>query len=299
VTHATTTDDVLETASLYVLGALPPDERAAFERHLAEGCRTCAREVASLGAVVGDLGHAAPARAPRREVRDRLLERVANPVTLLRASEGDWQREATGLDGRALHHDAREGRATSLVRVPPGGGCPQGALASAEQLYVLAGEVTIEGERLGVGDFAAASAPILGRATAGEAGCTLLVVTSGGDAATPGRPAAGLAVVRAADGDWRPGPVAGVEIRRLRADRARGTITGVVRIAPGARLPGHRHVTAEQLYMLSGDAHIGPLTFEAGDYYRTPEGTAHGATDTERGCEFLLIDSAVEFAAAR
>jgi anti-sigma factor ChrR (cupin superfamily) len=121
-------------------------------------------------------------------------------------------------------------------------------------------------------------------------------VTSGRERGADAR----AAVVRATACQWHPGPGHGVEIRRLRADRPRGTITGVVRIAAaGARLPGHRHLSPEQLYMLSGIAHIGPLALEAGDYYRTGEGTAHPVTQGDCGHAFLLIDAAVEFNTAR
>jgi anti-sigma factor RsiW len=65
MTHVRPTEDVIETASLYVLGALPADKRAAFEQHLAEDCRVCEQEVATLASVAGELGHAAPLMAPR------------------------------------------------------------------------------------------------------------------------------------------------------------------------------------------------------------------------------------------
>lgn len=62
----------------------------------------------------------------------------------------------------------------------------------------------------------------------------------------------------------------------------------------GARLPGHNHITSEEFYMLSGDPQIAGETLEHGDYYRAAAGTSHDVTYTERGCEFLLISSAVE-----
>jgi hypothetical protein len=83
----------------------------------------------------------------------------------------------------------------------------------------------------------------------------------------------------------------GVEIRRLHADRARGRITALVRMAAGTRLPDDRRLTAEQLYMLSGDAQIAGVTLEAGDYYGTMGDTSNGVTHTESGCEFLLVSS--------
>ncbi|HKF68827.1 MAG TPA: cupin domain-containing protein, partial [Vicinamibacterales bacterium] len=81
---------------------------------------------------------------------------------------------------------------------------------------------------------------------------------------------------------------------RLYRDRPRGTVTELVRMAAGTRLPGHRHITSEEFYLLSGDAQIAGERLDPGDYYRAAASTSHDVTFTERGCEFLLISSAVE-----
>jgi anti-sigma factor ChrR (cupin superfamily) len=296
VTHLRATDDMIETASLYVLGALPADERAAFEQHLAEGCRACEHEVATLASVAGELGHAAPLTVPRPEVRERLLARLASPPTLVRASAGGWENGPFGLAVRRLDHDAAEGRVTSLVRMPPGARYPGHRHASVEELYLLQGDLTVEGERLGVGDYCAAASETVHGETTTEGGCTFVLVTSEADemssnAPTPSATRAGLTFVRAAEGEWRSGVAPGVEIRRLHADRARGKVTTLVRMAAGTRLPDDRPLIAEQLYMLSGNAQIAGETLEVGDYYGTTGGTSQGVTHTESGCEFLLVAS--------
>ncbi len=298
MTHLKATDDVLETVSLYVLGTLPAEERAAFEQHLADGCRTCEREVAALAPVVGELSLAAPTLMPRAAVRERLLARLASPWTVVRADEGGWERDASGLEVRRLHR-APEGRVTSLVRMPSGTRYPSHRKALTEELYILAGDLTVEGERLGAGDYCAAATGTMHHETVSQGGCTFVLATSEWDEVvlqSPARsaPDVGLTFVRAAEGGWRPGVVPGVEIRRLYRDRRRGTVTELVRMAAGTRLPGHRHITSEEFYMLSGDAQIAGERLNPGDYYRAAAGTSHDVTFTVRGCEFLLISSAVE-----
>lgn len=71
-----THDEIRELSSLYVLGGLTPEERAAFEAHLAT-CAECAAEVESLKPVVPALAQAVPQLAPPPAVRDRLLARVS------------------------------------------------------------------------------------------------------------------------------------------------------------------------------------------------------------------------------
>ncbi|HEX3786192.1 MAG TPA: anti-sigma factor [Pseudonocardiaceae bacterium] len=59
----------------YALDALEPDERAEFERHLAE-CADCAAEVVELLATAARLG-AAAAIAPPARLRDRVCQEIA------------------------------------------------------------------------------------------------------------------------------------------------------------------------------------------------------------------------------
>jgi anti-sigma-K factor RskA len=67
-----THDELVVLAPAYALGALEPDERRAFESHLAD-CDRCAFEVRSLGRVTSGLAQAVPLVTPRAALRDRVL----------------------------------------------------------------------------------------------------------------------------------------------------------------------------------------------------------------------------------
>ncbi len=72
-------DDVTtvhELAGAYALDALPGDEVAIFEAHLAT-CPDCAEEVASMQAVAADLASLAP-EAPPRELRSAVLTAITD-----------------------------------------------------------------------------------------------------------------------------------------------------------------------------------------------------------------------------
>src|ERR687892_1559177 len=72
-------DELKHDAAAYVLDSLEPDERAAFEAHLA-GCSECAVEVRSLLSVTGALARSVPQRTPRPELRERVLRSFPNAV---------------------------------------------------------------------------------------------------------------------------------------------------------------------------------------------------------------------------
>jgi quercetin dioxygenase-like cupin family protein len=282
-----------------VLGALADDERAAFERHLLEGCGPCEREVASFEPVVAALGELTPPLGPPPEVRERLLERLSRPWVFVRAADVGWGDDAPGLATRPLYRDAVEGRVTSLVRLVAGARHPRPRHAAIQELFVLQGDLTVGDQRLGVGDYGALVTAAGPDQPITEDGCVFVLATSeraetlAHSAAAPTL-RAGATVVRASEADWHGGAGSEIWTRQLSHDPTGGRITAHVRMAPGAHLPAHRHLTAEQLYMLAGDAHVDGKILRAGDYYRMAPGTAHDVTYTERGCEFLLIASAVE-----
>jgi anti-sigma-K factor RskA len=67
-----TNEDLHELAAAYALDALPADERAEFESHLA-GCERCRDDLRSLEDTVGTLAYGAEGPAPAADLRDRII----------------------------------------------------------------------------------------------------------------------------------------------------------------------------------------------------------------------------------
>jgi len=73
-------DELREQAELYVLGALTPADRDAFETHVAS-CADCAAHVKSLAPVIQALAHTAPQHEPSPALRTRVLGSIpGSPV---------------------------------------------------------------------------------------------------------------------------------------------------------------------------------------------------------------------------
>lgn len=88
-----------EHAAPYALGALVPEERSAFEAHLA-GCDACRAEVRAFIEVAGALAHAAPAVDPPHGLRDRVLaeaQRVRPLTAARRRSPAPWLAAAAAV----------------------------------------------------------------------------------------------------------------------------------------------------------------------------------------------------------
>jgi anti-sigma-K factor RskA len=91
-----THDDLVVLAPAYALGALEPDERRAFEAHLAS-CDTCASELRSLERVTAGLAQSVPLVTPRAALRERVLlavgargARASEPTVRTRWGLSDW-----------------------------------------------------------------------------------------------------------------------------------------------------------------------------------------------------------------
>ncbi len=95
--------------------------------------------------------------------------------------------------------------------------------------------------------------------------------------------------VYASEGQWQElGP--GVAVKVLSLDPAEKRHTALVRMAAGARLPRHRHLATEEVYVLEGDCYVAPgQMLGAGDYFRAEQGSIHEITFTETGTTFLII----------
>src|SRR5438128_2341213 len=62
-----------------------------------------------------------------------------------------------------------------------------------------------------------------------------------------------IAIVRAHDGAWMKTPFPGVTVKPLYVDPQSKLVTQLVRLAPGAFIPSHRHAAPEQCYVVEGD----------------------------------------------
>ncbi|MCA1632458.1 MAG: cupin domain-containing protein [Acidobacteria bacterium] len=98
-----------------------------------------------------------------------------------------------------------------------------------------------------------------------------------------------LLVVRAGEGEWVETPDPGVFVKLLFVDREHDTYTTLVRMAPGARVPAHRHRGAEQCLVLEGDLRSVVNVLVAGDFNCAPAGSIHDELTTEQGALLLIV----------
>ena len=78
-------------------------------------------------------------------------------------------------------------------------------------------------------------------------------------------------------------------MRQLYLDRDAGRTTMLLRMAPGARLPAHRHGADEQCLVVSGDIRQGEVVYREGDFVVMGKDSHHPEIYTEGGNVLLLV----------
>ena len=101
--------------------------------------------------------------------------------------------------------------------------------------------------------------------------------------------ASDLLVVRRDAGEWEETSDPGVFVKMLFTDREHETVTRLVRLDPGARIPSHRHLGYEQCLVVEGVMRAGELSLRAGDFNCSAPGTIHEEIYTEEGALLLIV----------
>lgn len=92
--------------------------------------------------------------------------------------------------------------------------------------------------------------------------------------------------VDAGDGHWQPF-LDGVAIKVLREDA--GVLSYLLRLAPGASLPAHRHPLDEECVVLEGRLRVGSTTeVGPGGYHLAHRGALHAAISSATGATVFL-----------
>lgn len=105
-------------------------------------------------------------------------------------------------------------------------------------------------------------------------------------------PGPGLYIVRSGAGEWKSTIWAGISYKRLYLDKSTGLATSLLRVAPGARYPAHRHHGVEQSWVVEGSCRIGTATIAAGDFACAASGTDHAVLISDEGCILLIVSTA-------
>ncbi len=157
-----------DLAPLYALDLLDVDERLWVEAQIAE-CPDLAEELASYQAVVGAMPYTASLVPMAADLKDRLFDSLgldpvpsspSEPTPLhpelfsIRSDELEWKpHRVEGIEGAVLFVDSVSRMRTLMVRARGDIKYPVHQHRGVEEIYMLEGELKIEGNIYTAGDY--------------------------------------------------------------------------------------------------------------------------------------------------
>ena len=88
-------------------------------------------------------------------------------------------------------------------------------------------------------------------------------------------------------------PEGAFTLHMLNTDPKFGSTVYILRLAPGSRIPAHRHKKATETFLfLDGDFEDAGTEYAPGTYFACEPDTVHGPHSTRNGCRLLVFQSA-------
>jgi anti-sigma factor ChrR (cupin superfamily) len=186
-------------AVLKALDTLDESERSALAEKL-QASPELQSELAAFETAVSAIAYTAPALPVAPDLKNRLLQRIAelpttvesvnaqpivasptenNPPSLIvRSQNVKWKSFGVpGISIGKLYLDKKKRQITCLMRLEPGVTFPLHRHADSEEVFVLEGDLTVEGEVCYQGDYIR-SVPGSTHSPVTEGGCLLLIKSS-------------------------------------------------------------------------------------------------------------------------
>ena len=88
---------------------------------------------------------------------------------------------------------------------------------------------------------------------------------------------------------WKQLPVPGAWIKLLSIERERGYAVLLGKLEPGVRYPAHKNISAEDLYILTGDLHVSGRRLGPGDFHHADAGSEHDVNYSVEGCTLISV----------
>jgi quercetin dioxygenase-like cupin family protein len=177
--------EISELAVLAALDALDPRDATVIESYAATSAQLH-QELLSLRQTVASLPYSSPLLSPPPQLKSRLFEQIeleesqskAAEFVALRSPEITWYPHfIKGIKIAILHTDTQKRELSCLVRCEPGAKYPLHRHSGHEEIFMLEGDLQVEGKVYGAGDYLV-SAPYSAHAPETEKGCMFFTHTS-------------------------------------------------------------------------------------------------------------------------
>jgi anti-sigma factor ChrR (cupin superfamily) len=212
---------------------------------------------------------------------------------LIEVNQREWQQMRPGIQMKPLWSDEASGRRVQITRFEAGASLPMHRHDGDELLYVIEGALSDEAGTVTAGNAGYRPNGCV-HSVKSVHGATVLAFISGSVApATEIGAAPSSQIITLTELPWNSA-MAGVQQKRVWEDKPSKRRAALVRFEPGAKLPAHRHVGDEFVFVIegsnadeTGELHVGNLSYR-------PYGCEHSVWTKNGATGFALVTGGVE-----
>jgi len=232
-------------------------------------------------------------RAAPEEEHIMATATAGNPSQIIRVSECVWEPMSPTIKVKTLWSDPASKRRTQLTRFEPGATLPMHRHDGDELLYVIEGAISDESGITAAGSVGYRPNGCVHTVTS-KTGATVFAIISGGiEAVSEIGSAPKSQTIVLSNIAWADA-MAGVQQKPIWQDKETKRRASLVRFAPGAKLPLHRHIGDELIFIIEGSNADESGEVMTGDMNYRPNGCVHTVTSRNGATVLGLVTGGVE-----
>jgi anti-sigma factor ChrR (cupin superfamily) len=221
------------------------------------------------------------------------MAEAANPSQIIHVSERPWEAMLPSITAKMLWSDPSTKRRAQLTRFEPGATLPMHRHVGDEFLYVIEGAISDESGTVAAGSVGYRPDGCIHRVTS-KHGATVFAVISGSiEPATAVGNAPQSQTIVLSDLPWTEA-MPGVQMKQIWSDSATKRRAVLARFAGGAKLPLHKHVGDELIFVLEGSNFDESGEVHTGNANYRPNGCTHTVSSKHGGTAIAFVTGGVE-----
>jgi anti-sigma factor ChrR (cupin superfamily) len=216
-----------------------------------------------------------------------------NPSQIIRVAEREWEPMTPTIKLKSLWSDPASKRRAQLTRFEPGATLQMHRHVGDEFLYVIEGSLSDESGTTAAGSVGYRPNGCVHSVTS-KTGATVFAIISGGiETAGEIGAAPRSQTIVLSDLAWNDA-MPGVRMKPIWHDKETKRRATLVRFEAGARLPLHRHVGDELIFVIEGSNADESGEVMTGDMNFRPNGCVHTVTTRHGATVLALVTGGVE-----
>jgi anti-sigma factor ChrR (cupin superfamily) len=221
------------------------------------------------------------------------MAEASNPSQIIEVSERSWEPMTPTIKAKLLWSDPATKRRAQLTRFEPGATLPMHKHVGDEFLYVIEGAISDEAGTTAAGSVGYRPNGCIHSVTSKNGATVFAIITGSVEPASAIGDAPKSQTIVLSELPWTS-PMPGVSQKAIWSDAASKRRAVLARFEPGAKLPLHKHVGDELIFMLEGSNFDESGEVRVGNANYRPNGCTHTVSSKNGGTALAFVTGGVE-----